>query len=88
MFTVEGKRIGGVMLLGATREYIRNEDESPVFLKYVTLTDKPKMHSNCKYLSTSERIPSQAVLVDLGRGMRMNTTPGDRGVWTMTYARP
>ena len=44
------------MLLGATREYIRNADESPVFLKCMKLTDKPMMHSKSIERNTSRRI--------------------------------
>jgi hypothetical protein len=41
------------MLLGATLEYIRNEDKSPVFLKYSKLTDEPMMHSKSTRLGAS-----------------------------------
>jgi hypothetical protein len=46
------------MLLGATGEYIRNTEKSPVFLKCSKLTDKLMMHSKSTCLSISRRITS------------------------------
>jgi hypothetical protein len=44
------------MLLGATGEYIRNADESPVCLKCSKLTDKLMMHPKSTCLSSPRRI--------------------------------
>ncbi len=41
------------MLLGATLEYITNENESPVFLKCSKLADESMMHSKSTCLGAS-----------------------------------